>query len=190
MWGEGVCYSGCMDTANWHILQVASGFEVEVAQACGVPSYVPRRAISYYNRRKRVKMRRTVPALPGFVFVQSDAPQTVKMSPRPEIFGFMRNGNRTFSVLHPKSFCLLMELEKELLGVTDADLGIEGETIAITVPQEEAPGMALGQEITPGAGPFVGRTLVVKEIRGDKLLAELVEASMRIELKASDVRAA
>lgn len=169
-----------MDKRFWHILQVASGFEVEVAQSLRAPAYVPRKAISFYNRRKRVNVRRVVPALPGFIFVQSAAPQTVKFPPRPEIFGFMRNGNRTFSVLQPRAFEALVELEKELLGVTDAALGVKGDTITVKP----------GDAVTAETGVFAGNRMVVKEIRGDRLLVELVEASLRIELQAEQVRAA
>lgn len=148
-----------MDTRFWHILQVASGFEAEVAKSFNAPAYVPRKAISYYNRRMRIKVRRVVPALPSYVFVRAEAPQTVVYPPRPEIFGFMRNGNRTFSVLHPKSFEILLRLEQELLGVTDAQLGLQNDTI-------------------------------MEEIRGDKLLAELVEASFCAEVPTEQLAVA
>lgn len=169
-----------MDKANWHILQVASGNEVRIAKAIDTPCYVPRRLVTSYNRRYRVRTCRNVPAFPGFVFVQAPAPQTVKLPPFPEIFAFMRNGNKTFSVLQPKAFGDLLELEKEFLGQADRKLMVRGNTITMTE----------GDCAEVAEGPFRGQQAVVKEIRGDQILVELVEASLRISFRQEDLRVA
>ena len=162
-----------MDQA-WRIFKVKPGHEVETAKSARVPAYVPRRLHSYYDRRRRVTVTRTPPMLPGFVFLSMDAPPNRVFDwPRPHHMGYMRNVDRSYALLTPKAFAILVETEHEMLN-PQAEEATEG-------PEVRLPGVGDRVEIL-NHRYFDHLQGLVKTIRGDRVLVELVKASVRVEL--------
>jgi len=178
--GRALCYTICMDLERWHILRVHSGHEDTTAKACGVLSYVPRRVVRSYNRRMRVWTSRVQVMLPGFVFVRTLSPRGLRIPPSGARIGFMRDGTGSYLTLDPRSFGRLLGLEQEFRNEADEELSrawdMARKAIADTSP-----------EVGENVDLPMGLRAVVKEIRGDRLLAEIVGTSMRVNVGISDV---
>lgn len=166
-----------MDDSLWHIMRVRTGSEVEVALASGVPAYVPHFERVYYNRKLRKTIRYKTPLLPGFVFAKVRAPSDVKMRPIASFYGFMRNGDGSPCILKAKAFEMLRQVER--------DANVAGVSTGVRVPS-----IIKGQKISIPS--FAGRSFeaFVAEIRGDKILAEIVGSQLRVEVDASSAIAA
>lgn len=172
-----------MDTSSWHILRVSSGSEVEVAQRLGIPAYVPRKRIQYFNRRMRCNVDRIVEALPGYLFLRTDDPRSVFHRSSRKTFGFIRNNDGSYAVLTPRAFSALRALERELL----RPLGVGEE------PARDADVQAMIRAGSPVIWnhDWLGELeAVVLKMRGGRALIEVAKTAMRIEVKETDLRAA
>lgn len=164
-----LCYSGFMDDSRWHILKVKPGHEDAVAALCGVPAYVPRRSVEYFNRRMRKVVRYVKALLPGFVFVKVGAPSELRRPETRLIYGFMRNGDRTPATLTPAAFEALRVVERE------ANMPKPKEVVA--------------KVAKPRVGDHVNITMalfsdavkaLVKEVKGNRVLLEVLQSNLRV----------
>lgn len=163
-----------MDERRWHIFRVFSGNEVAAAKACGVEAYVPHKTVQYYNRRQRVNVRRREPMLPGYVFMRTNDPRTIVMPANPRFMGFMRNGDRSWAFLTHQAFKMLMLVEEELSVVEELKL----------------PALRPGTTVLFNNPWFGELKAVVKNLRGDRALIELLDNVHRVEVDVSHLAVA
>lgn len=183
-----------MDQERWHIYRTFSGHEVALATEASCPAYVPHKHISYFDRRKRKQIVRRVRMLDGYVFLLVRHPRDIAFAPDKHRIGFLRNGDRSYATLSPKAFELLKRLEFEM---TRSKVTAPAQALKSVV---NAPVADAGQFLLENpacAGDQVGIEwlgtevqAIVKEIRGETVLAELIGTSMRITVSAEKVRAA
>lgn len=163
-----------MRSDSWHVLKVKTGTETEVARAVSAPSYVPHQLVSAFNRRQRRVVVRQKVAFPGYVFVQSEAPQTIRLPKG--AYGFMRNENRSFACLHPKEFQSIVRFEKEVLQHLP-------EKTKTTVPS-----ITVGSAVHFVTGHALEKfSAVVKEIRHNRLLLGVFGGKFDVEAPPSAV---
>lgn len=166
-----------MDDSRWHILRVKPGSEADVASqahAEGLQVYVPHTVRVYFNRRLRKVISYQTPILPGFVFVKLVAPSCLQLKPQRAVFGFMRNADRSPAVLNQRSFDLLARMEVLL-----------NEQSAI----KSSPKYTVGQQLVVNFKNGSELSVVISEIRGERILAEIVGSHLRIDLSHKDVKA-
>lgn len=163
-------------TSTWHILRVAPGFEVKAASECGAPAYVPRVLIRRFDRRKRVVVSWTAPMIPGYVFVKTDTPRSLRLPPRSAYRGFMRNGDRSFAVLTGRAFRTLVETEREARAKVAGD-----DAVKPVAPVS----FKVGERVRIGM-----LEAIVSKLEGDQVIAALVGNSIRMIAPVAKVRAA
>lgn len=160
-----------MTDSLWHILRVRSGTEKQVAMASGFPCYVPQAIHVYFNRRLRKMVQYATPMLPGFVFVKLRAPADFIVPPCSDIFGFMRNGDKTPATLSARAFVGLRAVEDGLR-----------ETALAPTPVVSRKHQINDRVTIKMPGSSQSMEALVTEIRDNKVFAELMGSFMRVEI--------
>ncbi len=164
-----------MDDSRWHIMRVKPGQEKAVALLSGVPAYVPSQRVEYYNRKMRKVVRYVKALIPGFVFLLLRAPSDLNWFPPADVFGFLRNGDRTPAVLTEKAFEALRKVEQE------------ANVVAEPPPQETAEKKVIkaGDQVSVRMAQFSEAvTALVKEVQGNRVVAMIIKSQMRVVLDA------
>lgn len=172
-----MCYRICMYESVWHILRVKSGTEHKVAAESGYPSFVPSYKRTYFNRRFRMKVSYIAAILPGFVFVKIPCPSEFVMRPCADVFGFMRNGDKTPAVLSDKAFNDLLALVEELQGQPEKT-------------EQVRAAFEVGQSISVELVKHDRRQGKVVEIRDGRVFVQLSGSHLSVEVKDLDAIAA
>jgi len=170
-----LCYTLFMDDSRWHIMRVKPGTEDDIASLCGWPAYVPRRVIKYFNRRLRKVVCYVKALIPGFVFIRLPAPSSLRMPPNSNVFGFLRNGDRTPAVLPRAAFDALRKVELEI------------NTATAEKPSVQEVAVKVGDRIPVHLARFAEAVdALVEEVKGSRIIARMIRSQIRVEM---DLRA-
>ena len=156
----------------WFILRIRTGFEEAVAAKCQGQTYVPRRAVRWFDRRNRANRVRLEVAFPGYLFAQGMNYEGVRIPPSRLVFGVLRDAYGAPIALCEREFERLKALEQELLRVKpewQVTLG------------SAARAMVLDDVCIEG---------VVREIRGRDLAIEMPGSSARIVVRKDALQSA
>lgn len=159
-----------MDDSRWYILQVKPGSEAAVALQTGVPAYVPRQRVRAFNRKYRKVVSFLTTLIPGVVFVKLRAPSDLKLFMPSKVLGFLRNGDRTPAVLHPKAFVALQAVERE--ATKQPEPRVEPTRRTIKVGEVVGVYMALFADAVKA---------FVEEIKGNQIILRVIGSNLRVE---------
>lgn len=172
-----------MDTLPWHIYRAKPGHEVAAATICGAPAYVPRKLVKYYNRRMRAVIVTYRTMFPGYVFIQCASPRQIAMPPRKEYYGWMRNGDRSYAFLNDRTFNALCRLEASMQ--EDYDVVADPE-----VHPDVPASLRVGGKLEFQRPILAGLMGIVEEIRGDMVLAKIMDSPTSVWVHKDEALAA
>jgi transcription antitermination factor NusG len=76
--------------------------------------YSPTMSKMYFNRRTRSYRWHSAPLFPGYLFMNLRHPRDVRLPFSQLVYGFMRNGDRSYAVVCEKSMELVRILERDV----------------------------------------------------------------------------
>lgn len=158
-------------SAFWYILRTRTGFEETVAEKCRSATYVPKRAVRWFDRRKRRNRVRIEVAFPGYLFVGGPNYDSLQVPPDRLVFGVLRDADGSPLALSPLEFLRLKALEQELLYVEPEWRAEPGSSVRAVFEDTNLEG-------------------VVREIRGQALALDVPGSGVRVVVRKEALQAA